>query len=66
MKVIYSPRAIRDLEKISAYYRSVATASVAAGIGERIEQVIDRLARHPHSAPRVAGRPGVRPVPISV
>jgi plasmid stabilization system protein ParE len=24
MKVVYSPRAIRDLEHIAAYYRSIA------------------------------------------
>jgi plasmid stabilization system protein ParE len=55
MNVIYSPQAIRDLEEIGAYYRANASLAVAAAIAERIEQVINRLARHPHSAPRSPG-----------
>ena len=62
MRVVYSPRATRDLAHIAAYYRTVADARIAAAISERIEQVIDRIARLPHSAPGVVGRHGVRAV----
>ncbi len=62
MRVVYSPRAIRDLEQIGAYYRSAADDKIAGAIAERIELVIARLARHPQSAPRVVGRADVRAV----
>lgn len=52
MRIDYSPRAIRDLEEIGAYYRAVAAPPVAAAIAERIERVIGRLVRHPDGAPR--------------
>ena len=64
MNVIYSPRAIRDLNAIAAYYRAVADPKIAAAIGERIEYLISRVADHPHSGPAVAGRRGVRAVLI--
>jgi plasmid stabilization system protein ParE len=60
MNVVYSPRAARDLEAIAAYYHDVAGPRIAAAIGARIERVISRVAEHPHSAPRVSERRGVR------
>jgi plasmid stabilization system protein ParE len=60
MNVIYSPRAIRDLERIAVYYSAVADPKVAGAVGARIEHVIDRLARNPFSAPPLTKRPGVR------
>jgi toxin ParE1/3/4 len=60
MRVTYSPRAIRDIEKIAAYYRKVADPTTAAAIGKRIEYVINRLGRLPYSAPRVTDRTNVR------
>jgi plasmid stabilization system protein ParE len=62
MRVVYSPRAIRDLEHLAAYYRAVADPKIAAAISERIDQVVNRVARRPQSAPRVAGRPGIHAV----
>jgi toxin ParE1/3/4 len=62
MRIVYSPRAIRDLQQIAAYYRSVADAKVAAAISHRIEHVITRVARRPQTAPRVVNRPDVRAV----
>jgi hypothetical protein len=35
MKIVYSRRAIRDLEQIGAYHRAVANPDVAAAIAER-------------------------------
>jgi toxin ParE1/3/4 len=60
MRLVYSPRAIRDLEHIAKYYRLVSDPKVAAALTERIEQVIDRIAQRPRTAPRVAGRRDVR------
>jgi toxin ParE1/3/4 len=60
MKVVYSPRALRDITAIAAYYRSVADPNIAPAIAARIEQVIRHLTEHPESAPRVANRRAVR------
>src|SRR5579864_4865153 len=60
MNVVYSPRAARDLEAIAAYCRAVAGPRIAAAIGARIERVISRVAEHPHRAPRVLQRRGIR------
>jgi toxin ParE1/3/4 len=64
MKIVYSLRAIRDLERIASYYRTVASADVASAMADRIESVINRLAEQPHSAPRVARRANVRAVVV--
>jgi toxin ParE1/3/4 len=62
MNPIYSPRAVQDLEEIAAYYRSIAGEKIAQAIGGRIEQVIERVARNPRTAPRVSRRGNVRVV----
>jgi plasmid stabilization system protein ParE len=49
MKVIYSARAIRDLERIVAYYTAVAHPNIAGAVGARVEHVINRIARNPFS-----------------
>jgi toxin ParE1/3/4 len=60
MRIAYSPRAIRDLDHIAAYYRTVADQKIAAAIAERIEYVVNRLGLYPKSAPRVVSRTDVR------
>jgi toxin ParE1/3/4 len=60
MNVVYSPRAARDLEAIAAYHNAVAGPRIAAAIGARIEHVINVVAEHPLSAPRVLERREVR------
>jgi plasmid stabilization system protein ParE len=60
MNVIYSPRALRDLDAIADYYRRVADPKIAEAIGARIEYVIKRVVEYPDSAPAVVGRRGVR------
>jgi toxin ParE1/3/4 len=62
MRLVYSPRAIRDLERIAVYYHSVAGPKIATAISERIEQVINRIAARPMTAPPVSGRRNVRVV----
>jgi hypothetical protein len=42
--------------------RSVAGLKIATAISQRIEQVINRIARRPLTAPPVAGRRNVRVV----
>jgi toxin ParE1/3/4 len=64
MKVVYSPRAIADLEHIAAYYRAVASPSVAAAVAERIERGIARVADQPRIGQMVDERPGVRALVI--
>lgn len=60
MKVEYSPRAIRDLTAIGAYYRSTASEKVAHAVAERMRHVVNLIAQHPFIAPRVRHRSGVR------
>lgn len=62
MNVIYSPRSLRDLEHIAAYYRTVSDPKIAAAIADRIEHTINRVAQRPESAPRVTRRANVRAV----
>lgn len=65
MKCIYSPRAVRDLESIASYYRSVADPKIANAMGDRIKSLISSLLENPESAPRVPSRPNVRAVFVS-
>ena len=62
MRVVYSPRSLRDLERIAARYRKVADLKIAKAVADRIEYVINRIGRRPQSAPGVAGRTSVRVV----
>ncbi len=64
MKVIYSRRAISDLETIAGYYRSVSDPAIAEAVERRLNRVIERISTVPESAPRVAQRPSVRVVPV--
>jgi plasmid stabilization system protein ParE len=64
MKVVYSRRAISDLDRISSYYREVASLRIAAAIGARIQTVIERIADEPKSSRQLVSRPGVYIVPI--
>jgi toxin ParE1/3/4 len=59
MKVVFAPRAVRDLERIGAYYRSVASEKVAGAAAERLRHVINLIALRPEIAPRIE-RPSVR------
>ena len=60
MRVVYSKRALADLEQIANYYVAHASQIVAAAIGHQLETVINRIARNPDSAPRVSQRTQVR------
>jgi plasmid stabilization system protein ParE len=60
MKIEYSLRAIRDLTAIGAYYRTNASETVANAAAERIRHVINVIGQHPHVAPQMRRRPGIR------
>jgi toxin ParE1/3/4 len=60
MRLVYAPRAVRDLRKIGSYYRSVADENTAAAVAERISHVINLIVRQPYIAPRVRQRADVR------
>ena len=64
MIVEYSRRAVADLNEISEYYEEHAGERVAAAIADRIEAVVARISKAPESAQRLAGRPGIRVVPL--
>src|ERR1700686_2806059 len=60
MKLVYSRRALTDLDEIAAYYSASASPAIAESIGRRLESVIDRICRVPRAAPRVSQRSAVR------
>ncbi len=64
MKLVYSRRAMTDLDSIAAYYTANASPVIASAIGQRLEDVIDRICRIPHAAPRVSQRSQVRVVAV--
>jgi plasmid stabilization system protein ParE len=60
MKLVYSRRAIADLNEIAEYYSSKASSKIAQSIERRFKDVIERICRAPESAPRVSQRSNVR------
>ena len=64
MKLVYSRRALADLEEIAIYYSANANPTIAASIERRFLEVIDRIRTAPEAAPRVALRSTVRAVAI--
>ena len=47
MKLVYSRRALTDLNEIGAYYSASASPAIAEAIGRRLESVIDRICHAP-------------------
>jgi toxin ParE1/3/4 len=64
MKLVYSRRALADLDRIATYYASTASPAIAESIGLRLASVIDRISRAPETAPRVSQRSQVRVVAV--
>jgi toxin ParE1/3/4 len=60
MTLIYSKRAIADLDQIAIYYTAHASPTVAESIGHQLLGVIARIERHPEAAPMVTQRSQVR------
>jgi toxin ParE1/3/4 len=64
MKLVYSRRALADLDEIATYYSVNASPVIAESIERRFREVIDRICRAPDSAPRIAQRSQVRVVAV--
>ena len=64
MKLVYSRRALADLDQIKDYYAANASPAIAEAIGRRLENVVDRICRVPEAAPRVSQRSQVRVVAV--
>jgi toxin ParE1/3/4 len=60
MKLVYSRRALADLQEIAAYYSTNASPAIAQAIEHRLIEVIDRISRSPQAAPRLSQRSQVR------
>ena len=63
MKVVFTEEALQNLDEIMAY-TAVNYPTVYGALVVRLESVIARVAEWPDSAQEVAGRPGVRVVPL--
>ena len=64
MRPVYSRQALADLDKISAYYLSAASPTVARAVRQRLIDVVDRIGQAPHAGPLTSQRSGVRVVPV--
>jgi toxin ParE1/3/4 len=60
MKLVYSRRALADLEEIATYYTDYASPAIAETIGRGIESAIARIGHFPKAAPKVSQRSKVR------
>jgi toxin ParE1/3/4 len=63
MKVVYSAAAQNDLREIGEWLAAHYPV-IAPRVERRIRDVVAHIARWPESAPRSAGREGVRVVPL--
>jgi len=64
MNVVYSRRALANLDAIADYYSRNASPSIASSIRRRFGEVIARICGAPESAPRVSQRSDVRVVSV--
>jgi plasmid stabilization system protein ParE len=64
MKLVYSRRALADLNEIATYYAASASPAIAEAIERRLVNVIDRIRHTPEAAPRVSQRSQVRAVTV--
>jgi toxin ParE1/3/4 len=65
MKLVYSQRAVADLNEIAEYYTTKASPAISQSIQRRFADIIDRICRTPESAPRVTQRSDVRVVTVA-
>jgi toxin ParE1/3/4 len=64
VRLVYSRRALADLNGIAAYYSASTSPAIAQSIERRLVDVIDRICRAPKAAPRVSQRSNVRVVAV--
>jgi plasmid stabilization system protein ParE len=43
MKLVYSRRALADLDQIATFHTANASPAIAEAIGHRLDQIIDRI-----------------------
>ena len=63
MRVVLTDEALRDLDAILAY-TATNHPTAAAALTRRLHATLRRIGEWPESAPTVAGRPGIRMVPL--
>jgi toxin ParE1/3/4 len=64
MKLVYSRRALADLDALATYYSANASPAIAKSVEQRFIDVIERIRHAPESAPRVARRSQVRAIAV--
>jgi len=64
VKLVYSRRALADLNEIASYYAASASPAIAEAVERRLGNVIDRICQTPEAAPRVSQRSRVRVVAV--
>jgi toxin ParE1/3/4 len=64
MNLIYSRRALADLERIAAYYAANASPAIAEAIELRLSNVIERILQTPEATPRLSQRSLVRVITV--
>jgi plasmid stabilization system protein ParE len=60
MRLVFSRRALADLEGIATYYSTHASPAISRSIELRFLDVIDRIQQAPEAAPRISQRSQVR------
>jgi plasmid stabilization system protein ParE len=56
MKLVYSRRALADIDEIANYYSINANPALARSVEARLIQAIERIRLMPEAAPRVSQR----------
>jgi toxin ParE1/3/4 len=64
MKLVYSRRALADLDAIATYYSANASPAITRSIERRFIDIIERIRRTPEASPRVAQRSQVRAIAV--
>lgn len=64
MKLVYSRRALADLDEIANYYSVNASPAVARSIEARLIKAIERIRLMPEAAPRVSQRSRVHAITV--
>jgi toxin ParE1/3/4 len=64
MKLVYSRRALADLDEIANYYSINVSPALARSVEERLIQAIERIRSMPEAAPRVSQRSHIRAIAV--
>jgi plasmid stabilization system protein ParE len=64
MKLVYSRRALADLDEIANYYSINASPTLALSIEWRLIEAIERIRLMPKAAPHVSQRSHVRAIAV--